>query len=242
MGRLFQSPNRTRFRQLTDRIGFLPLPPWNNDNRKNTSLGTLATLSILRAVSGENADSIVRRARVHRWKNERLDKSSGWREGASEKIQGGTSVSVKFTTNIFLPPPRKRGRIYVSRLRRRTRASQPQGRRKLRRSAYISLCHTPARVHNIERNNPPSPRPRSRFRVSGSYLFPQCEKRSANLSEAKLHVERFIQVYIVVVISALFNVDRAICVCDGEIERVFSHEVLIPIALQYCWLVLRRHY
>lgn len=38
----------------------------------------------------------------------------------------------------------------------------------------------------------------------------------------------FIQVYIVVVISALLNVDRAIW--DEEIERVFSHQVVIPVA------------
>lgn len=83
-------------------------------------------------------------------------------ERASEKIQGGTSVSVKFTTNIFLPPPRKQGRIYVSRLRRCTRASQPQGERNA--GARIYLCAAQRRVHNIERNNPPSPRPWSRFR------------------------------------------------------------------------------
>lgn len=59
---------------------------------------------------------------------------------ASEKIQGSTSVSVKFTTNIFLPPPTKTEPNYVSRLRRRTPSCETKETRR-----NISLCcHTSA--------------------------------------------------------------------------------------------------
>lgn len=101
---------------------------------------------------------VLSRVAVHRRKNERRDKSSGSRshDRASGKIQGGTSVSVKFTTNIFLPPPPENRVEFTCRVSAAEHA--PCGREwreEDARGARIYLCATHPRVRNIERNNPP---------------------------------------------------------------------------------------
>lgn len=141
----------SRVSNAVSATGRSPHPsPWNNDNRKNTSLGTLATLSIPRAVHPGRM-RVLSRA-VHRRKNEWRDKSSAWRE---REDTGWARPSRWNLLPIFFflrPENRVESTCRVSAAEHAPR--QPRG------GAWIYLCvphtprRTPARVRNIERNNP----------------------------------------------------------------------------------------
>lgn len=200
-----------RFRQLTDHIGHVPLPsPWNNDNRKNTSLGTLATLPIPRAVSGENPAGFYRAG--HRRKNERRDKSSGWRARACDREDTGRHVRLGenlLPIFFFLRP--ENGIEFTCRV---SAAEFQAARREKRAGIYLCATHAAARprVRNIERNNPAESSPAKRI----PFQDPIYSRTAKNPLEEKSPTsgtppKQFIQVYIVARNFGAVCADRAIC-------------------------------
>lgn len=131
---------------------------------------------------------VLSRVAMHRRKNERRDKSSGSRshDRASVKIQGGTSVSVKFTTNIFLLPPKTGSNLHVASPPPNTRLAAASSERKTREGrGYISVPHT--RVSAILSETTPKKLlvREADPAASRSHLFLQAARRDPPISQKR---------------------------------------------------------